>query len=282
MKHFSRILLSLLVLLSVACGTAQSPPPEIPEGTQLRLDAAIERAIDDGRIVGGVLYVESGDSKYEKVYGLRAVTPDEEVMTRDTIFDVASITKSMAATPAIMLLVERGLVDLEAPVRRYVPEFEGGWRDEATVRQLLTHFSGLRPDLDLDEPWSGYETAIDLIMLEELVNRPGAAFRYSDIGFELIGEIVHRVSGTPLDRFVEREVYAPLGMDDSGFTPDESRRPRIAPTEIVEGAGLLRGIVHDPTARRMGGLAGHAGLFTTLDDIIRYVHMLRNGGELDG
>lgn len=280
MNRVTRVL-SVLLILS-ACRTATVPSKSIPAHTKTQLDGAVERAIDDGRIVGGVLYVESGDRSYEKVYGLRAVTPNREEMTRDTIFDMASITKSMAATPAIMLLVERGEVELDAPVRRYVPEFSGGWRNEVTVRHLLTHFSGLRPDLDLGDPWSGYETAIGLIMQEELVTRPGTAFRYSDINFELIGEIVHRVSGLPLDRFVESEVYARLGMDDSEFTPDESKRPLIAPTEIVEDAGLLRGVVHDPTARRMGGVAGHAGLFTKLDDIIRYVHMLKNGGVLDG
>ncbi len=276
----SSALLSLFVL--AACQTAVPAESAIPDATITRLDAAIEHAIAEGKLVGGVLHVERGDATYDEVYGLRAITPEREPMTRGTIFDVASITKSMAATPAIMLLVQRGEVDLDAPVRRYIPELEGGWRDEITVRHLLTHFSGLRPDLDLDEPWEGYGTAIDLAMLEEPVNRPGAAFRYSDINFILVGEIVRRVSGMYLDEFVESEVYGPLKMRNSEFTPDPSKRPMIAPTEIVRNDGLLRGVVHDPTSRRMAGIAGHAGLFTTVDDVVRYVHMLQNGGVLDG
>lgn len=274
---------TLLLLLTAACRSATVPPPaSIPDATKSRLDAAIERAIADGRIVGGVLYVESGDATYEEVYGLRAINPEREAMTRYTIFDVASLTKSIAATPAIMMLVQRGEVELDAPVQRYIPEFRDGWRGEITVRHLLTHFAGLRPDLDLHKPWEGYDTAMELTMLEEPVNRPGAVFLYSDINFLLVGEIVRRVSGLPLDEFVEKEIYKPLGMEESEFTPDERKRPRIAPTEIVKDGGLLRGVVHDPTSRRMAGVAGHAGLFTTLDDVIRYVHMLQNGGELDG
>ncbi|MBW3671492.1 MAG: DUF1343 domain-containing protein, partial [Acidobacteria bacterium] len=283
MNYPRRFMFILFLLLTAACRSATVPPPaSIPDATKSRLNAAIERAIADGRIFGGVLYVESGDATYEEVYGLRAINPERETMTRDTIFDVASLTKSIAATPAIMMLVQRGQVELDAPVRRYIPEFRDGWRGEVTVRHLLTHFAGLRPDLDLHEPWEGYDTAMELTMLEEPVNRPGAVFLYSDINFLLVSEIVRRVSGLPLDEFVEKEIYEPLGMAESEFTPDETKRPRIAPTEIVKDGGLLRGVVHDPTSRRMAGVAGHAGLFTTLDDITRYVHMLQNGGELDG
>lgn len=282
MNRLQRLSIVLFLLLAAACRSATLAPAAIPETTISRLDEAVERAMAQGRIVGGVLHVEHGDATYRKVYGQRATTPEREEMTVDTIFDVASITKSMAATPAIMLLVQRGEVDLDAPVKRYVPEFEGGWRDEITVRHLLTHFSGLRPDLDLDEPWSGYDTAMELTMIEEPVHRPGSAFLYSDINFLLVSEIVHQVSGMPFDAFVESQVYGPLGMHESEFTPDESKRPRIAPTQIVPDAGLLRGVVHDPTSRRMAGVAGHAGLFTTIDDVVRYVHMLQNGGVLDG
>lgn len=282
MMRFSWRFLSLLVVVLAACTSLPPTTRSIPEQTRARLDSAVESAIADGRIIGGVLYVESGGESYEQVYGHRSRVPSVEPMTDETIFDVASLTKAMAATPAIMKLVERGEVALDAPVHRYVPRFRGGWRDEITVRHLLTHYSGLRPSLDLGEPWSGYETAMDLTMEEEPRNRPGAVFRYSDINFLLVGEIVRRVSGMPLDVFVEREIYQPLGMKESEFTPDRSKVDGIAPTEIVDDGPPLRGIVHDPTARRMDGVAGHAGLFTTLDDIIRYVRMLRNGGELDG
>jgi CubicO group peptidase (beta-lactamase class C family) len=252
-------------------------------------------------------------------------------MTADTIFDAASITKVMATTPSIWLLIERGRIELDAPVSRYIPEFKGGWRDEMTIRHLLTHTSGLRPDLDLTPAWSGYDTAIRMAIAEEPRQRPGYTFRYSDINFELLGEIVRRVSGEPLDVFAKHEIFEPLRMRDTGFresfvgsreseqkrqesspTPDarnatpETRRSdvgsresekstsvrassptpdprhptpaqRIAPTEQTP-EGMLRGVVHDPTSRRMGGVAGHAGLFTTAHDLAIYCRMLLRGG----
>src|SRR5207253_934132 len=148
-------------------------------------------------------------------------------------------------------------------------------RHEVTVRHLLTHTSGLRPDLDLDQPWSGERKGIELALTEEPRNRPGFVFRYSDINFLLLGEIVQRVSGEPLDRFAARSIYAPLGMRDTGFRP--AMTARIAPTERIDGT-ILRGAVHDPTARRMGGVAGHAGLFTTAADLATYARCLIRGG----
>ncbi|MCU1347553.1 MAG: pbpE 6 [Acidobacteria bacterium] len=234
------------------------------------MDAAIGQAISERKLPGGVLWIERNGAVYTKAYGNRAVEPRIEPMTRDTIFDAASLTKVTVTAPAIFLLIERGRVSLDARVATYLPEFRGGWRDEVTVRHLLTHTSGLRPDVDLDEPWSGAATGIRLALAEEPRNRPGFVFRYSDINFLLLGEIVQRVSGQPLERFAARELFAPLGMHDSGFKPALTKR--IAPTEH------LRGAVHDPTARRMGGVAGHAGLFTTAADLARYARCIVNGG----
>src|SRR5437762_9187782 len=145
----------------------------------------------------------------------------------------------------------------------------------------MTHTSGLRPDISTQPAWSGYDTAIRMACAEKLVTPPDTAFRYSDINFFLLGEVVRRVSGTKLDEFVAREIYRPLKMKDTGFLPPASKLPRIAPTERVNGK-VLRGVVHDPTARYMGGVAGHAGLFTTAADLARYARMLLNLGELDG
>jgi uncharacterized protein YbbC (DUF1343 family)/CubicO group peptidase (beta-lactamase class C family) len=242
------------------------------------IDGAIEQAIADHRIPGGVFHLERERDVYEKVYGNRAVEPSIEPMTADTIFDAASITKVVATTPSIWLLIERGQVSLEAPVSRYIPEFHGGWRDEIRVRHLLTHTSALRADLDLRDGWSGYDTAMSLVMKEEPTNRPGIIFRYSDINFELLGEIVHRVSGQPLDQFARKEIFQPLKMKDTAFRPlaTGNRQPatRIAPTE----RDVDRGAVHDPTARRMGGVAGHAGLFITVADLAKYCRMILAGG----
>jgi CubicO group peptidase (beta-lactamase class C family) len=187
----------------------------------------------------------------------------------------------MATTPAIMWLVEHGQVALDAPVARYIPEFAGGGKEAVTVRQLLTHTSGLPPDIETHSDWRGRETAIKMACAENLQSVPGTAFKYSDINFFLLGEIVERVSGEPLEGFTQRRIFGPLKMKDTGYLPAAAKRPRIAPTEVVNGQPW-RGVVHDPTARHMGGVAGHAGLFTTAADAARYARMMLNLGELDG
>lgn len=236
-----------------------------------QIDQTIQRAIAQHNIPGAVYHLERNGKVVEKAYGDRALVPRRERMTRDTIFDAASLTKVVATAPSIWLLIERGKVELDAPLNRYITEARG----DITIRHLLTHTSGLRPDLDLREPWQGYETGIALAVKEESVNRPGYVFRYSDINYELLGEVVRRVSGEPLDVFAKREIFAPLRMRDTGFHPRQS--PRIAPTEFADGV-MLRGTVHDPTARRMGGVAGHAGLFTTAADLAKFARMLLRGG----
>ncbi len=245
------------------------------------MDAAINQAIADKRTPGGVLWLEHRGVSYHKAYGNRALVPEVEPMTEDTIFDAASVTKVAACTPAVMLLVERGLVKLDEPVQTYIPEFKGDGRETITVRQLMLHISGMRGDIETKTDWHGQQTAIQKACVEKLQNPPGKTFVYSDINFFLLGEIVQRVSHTPLEKFLQREVYQPLKMVDSGFLPPESKLARIAPTQVVEGKPW-RGVVHDPTARHMGGVAGHAGLFTTTADLARYARMLLNLGSLDG
>ena len=227
-----------------------------------------------------------------EAYGSRATVPSREPMSLDTVFDLASLTKVVATTTAIMTLVEQGRVRLSEPVSAYVPGFERYGKGGVTVGHLMAHISGLRPDLDLGEPWKGYDTAIQLARDEALVAGPGERFIYSDINYFLLGEIVRVVSGEPLDAYARRAVFTPLGMRDTGFLPPQTLRPRIAPTERCDemdqwpckrpGAAPLRGSVHDPTARRMGGVAGHAGLFGTAADLGRFARMLLAGGALDG
>jgi uncharacterized protein YbbC (DUF1343 family)/CubicO group peptidase (beta-lactamase class C family) len=245
------------------------------------IDRAVEQAIADGKCPGGVIWIEHKDIKYSKAYGHRAVVPALEPMTIDTIFDVASLTKVVACTPAVMLLVERGHIQLDARVCQYLPEFTGEGKEEITVRQLMAHLSGLRGDVETKSDWTGQQTAIRKACEEKLLTKPGTAFRYSDINFFLLGEIVQRVAEVPLEQFVEREIYRPLQMPDTGFLPPASWLDRIAPTEAIDGKPW-RGVVHDPTARKMGGVAGHAGLFTTAADLARYARMLLREGELDG
>lgn len=201
-------------------------------------------------------------------------------MTEDTIFDAASLTKVMATTPAIMRLAERGALDLEAPVQKYIPEFRRDGKDGITLRHLLTHTSGLRSGLG--RKVDGQRSAIAYACQEKVTNAPGTSFTYSDINFILLGEVVERVSGEPLDEFVTEEIYRPLKMNDTRYRPWTRDTARIAPTQRDGTNGVLRGEVHDPTARGMGGVAGHAGVFTTTADLARYARMLLNGGELDG
>ncbi|MDQ6633081.1 MAG: DUF1343 domain-containing protein, partial [Verrucomicrobiota bacterium] len=216
-----------------------------------------------------------------KAFGDRAVEPKFEEMTRDTIFDAASLTKILAGTPAIMILVERGQVKLDERVSTYIPEFKGDGKETITVKQLLTHSSGLPPDIDTKTKWHGSETAIRMAAAEKLQNKPGEKVVYSDINLFLVGEIVQRVSGLKLNEFVAKEIYQPLKMVDTGYLPPKEKMSRIAPTEKTDGE-ILRGVVHDPTARYMGGVAGHAGIFTTAADLARYARMFLNQGELDG
>src|SRR6185436_3848857 len=164
---------------------------------------------------------------------------------------------------------------------KYIPEFASEGKDAITICQLLTHTSGLRPDVSLKPDWNGYEAAIRLACAEKVSATPGEKVIYSDTGMILVGEIVRRVSGEPLVQFVKREIYDPLGMRDTGFNPPKEKLSRIAPTEVEDGVPV-RGVVHDPRSRRMGGVAGHAGLFFTAADLARYARMLLNLGELDG
>lgn len=269
-------LLTTLLLLA----PFQEAPGTAFSGSAL-LDSLIDQAIREDEIPGAVLLVShKGRVVHRRAYGCRAVEPEHEPMTVDTIFDAASLTKVIATTPAIMKLFEQGKLRLNDRVTQYLPDFQGGASD-ITVRNLLTHFSGLRPDLDLEPRWSGYQTGIDLALIDSPVALVGARFIYSDINFLLLGEIVQRLSGQPLPEFVADHIYKPLGMKDTVFRPPAELLPRIAPTEIVDGR-LLRGVVHDPTCRYLGGVAGHAGLFTTAEDLSRFAEMMLGGGQRNG
>ena len=267
--------LLLAMACAVLCTSAQSLSGFT---TSAALDASTEKAIRDGLIPGAVLIVGyDGNIVHRKAYGARALVPSREAATLDTIYDIASLTKVVATTPAIMKLYEQGKIHLDDPVTAYLPEFQGG-KSSITIRQLMTHFSGLRPDLDLDPLWSGYDTGIRRALIDKPTRPPGEQFVYSDINFELLGEIVRRVSGMPLDQFAREQIFEPLGMSDTTFKPPASLSARIAPTEVDAATGKpWRGVVHDPTARYMGGVAGHAGVFSTADDLARFAQMMLNG-----
>jgi len=259
------------------------------------MDAAVTNAIASGRLPGGVLWLERRGDSHIQAYGQRSVRPNREPMTVDTVFDAASLTKAVVTTPCILRLVEQGRVDLDAPVGRHLEGFTGDGRETITVRQLLTHVSGLPPGLPRSPAWRGASNALALARSQPLMEPPGSRFRYSDINFILLGLIIEKASGQPIDEFATNTLFAPLRMNHSGFLPfsptETNDLPRnlptqgiamIAPTEELAGSVVLRGIVHDPTTRRLGGVAGHAGLFTTAADLARFSRMVLNGGTLDG
>ena len=275
-------------LLGAASAGAQS----IDTARLAWVDALVEEAIEAGRLPGAVVLVGRGDEVvYHEAFGNRSVVPARDAMTRDTVFDLASLTKVVATTTSVMQLVEAGRIRLTDRVGTFIPEFARYGKEDVTIRHLLTHMSGLRPDLPLEDEFDGADIAIHRATEEVLLAPPGERFVYSDINFFLLGEIVARVSGLPLERYARERIFAPLGMRDTMFNPPASLAPRIAPTEACPPLGwpcdgpdavMLRGTVHDPTARRMAGVAGHAGLFSTAADLAIFCRMLLGGGAVDG
>jgi uncharacterized protein YbbC (DUF1343 family) len=267
-------------VLFLTCAAVTALAQETFSGSAA-LNAQVDQAVRDALIPGAVLVVgHDGKIVHRKAYGSRALIPARESMTVDTIFDVASLTKVVATTPALMKLFEEGKLRLTDPVTAYLPEFQGG-KSEITIRDLMTHFSGLRPDLDLEPAWSGYATGIARALSDKPAGPPGKRFVYSDINFILLGEIVRRLSGKTLDDYTRQTIFEPLDMRETRFRPPPPLRPRIAPTELDPDTGApFRGVVHDPTSRYMGGAAGHAGLFTTASDLSRFAEMMLGMGQL--
>ena len=242
------------------------------------LDPIMEKAVADGNIPGGVLLIgHNGKVIYRKAFGWRSLEPEREPMTVDTEFDLASLTKCVATAPSVMKLIQEGRVRLNDPVSAYLPEFAQNGKQDITVRELLTHYSGLAPDLDLKTPWTGQGTAFEMAMHEKPAYPPGSRFVYSDINFETLGFLVEKVTGVSLSEFASRNIFIPLGMTNTRFLPPGEWKPRTAPTQYDEQGKMLRGVVHDPTARRMGGVAGHAGVFSTADDLAKFAQDMLSG-----
>jgi uncharacterized protein YbbC (DUF1343 family)/CubicO group peptidase (beta-lactamase class C family) len=273
-----------------ACGIllAAGTPPVCAGGT--RIDAGVleavaevaRRNVDEGRIPGAVIVIGNhGGVIYRGAFGTRVPAPVREPMTLDTEFDLASLTKVVATTTAIMQLFEHGKLRLDDPAARYWPAFAAHGKGAITIRQLMTHYSGLRADLDTEANWSGYSRALRLIESERPIYSPGTRFLYSDINFEVLGELVRRVSGEPLDAYCRKFIFAPLAMNRTFFKPPASIESCIAPTAAGH-ADSGRGEANDPTACRMGGVAGHAGLFSDGGDLARFAEAMLNGGSLGG
>lgn len=250
-------------------------PPEsrAPAG----LDTIVATQIAEGRIPGAV--VVAGDAQapaWRYAAGMRTRGAQPEPMTMDTVFDLASLTKVIATTTAVLQLVDAGRLDLDAPVARYWPAFGAQGKGDISVRELLAHTSGLPPGVPIAHAANTHDVlreAADVVP----GTAPGTRVIYSDVNFIVLAKLVERVSGERFDAWCRTHIFAPLGMVDTGFRPDAALTTRIAPT-----GSRARGIVHDPIASRMGGIAGHAGLFATAGDLARYARMLLQGGTLDG
>ncbi len=280
--------LPALVVLAIGLlpGARQEPGKPAagePDRTVLaRIDQLVEQAIGRGDCPGAVVLVTH---RYRpvwfKAYGHRQLRPVPELMTRDTLFDMASLTKVMATATSVMILIDRGRIALDDPVARYLPEFGTNGKERITVEQLLRHRGGLIPDNPLRDYRHGPEEAWRRICALRPVYPVGERFKYTDVGYIVLGKLVERVSGKPLDRFAHEEIFDPLGMKDTMFCPPPELHSRCAPADRRNGR-WIRGEVHDPRAYLLGGVAGHAGLFSTATDTATFAHMILAGGSWRG
>jgi len=301
----------MFAAFSIAQGLPTAKPEKVGMSSVKlnRIDGIVENAISKKKMPGTVVLVgRKGKIVFRKAYGNRSLVPRVEPMTVDTIFDLASLTKPIATATSIMILVEQGRLRLSDTIGKFIPDIDDNRAKKITIKQLLTHTSGYRPDFNLGEKWSGRDGMLKALKKERLKTQPGMKFVYSDIGFIVLGEIVERVTGETLDVFVKRNQLSSLKFstfirrDSNRKTPNSlanySWMERTAPTEDICGQQsylgskpdqackklqtILRAAVHDPTSYRMNGVAGHAGLFSTADDLARYCQMLLKGGILDG
>ncbi len=333
-KWFFLGLICACLCLSAANASSQGLPVAAPQTVGMnaakleQIDGLVNADIADKKLPGAVIIVgRKGKIVYRKAFGNRSLVPTVEKMTVDTIFDVASLTKPVATATSIMILVEQGKLRLNDTIGKFIPDIDDPDAKRVTIQQLLTHTSGYRPDFDLGEKWTGREGMLAALKKEKLRAAPGARFVYSDIGFIVLAEIIHRVADGRdgyqfhgLTNFAPQKVFSPTGMSSTGFmnvlispldgeiSPahlllrsrpfrgnEEAKLTDFAPTENVKGQAsylgssfqgpmevgdqILRAVVHDPTALRMGGLAGHAGLFSTADDLAQFCQVLLNGGS---
>ncbi|MCE2578136.1 serine hydrolase domain-containing protein [Gluconacetobacter entanii] len=274
-RHLRRRHALLLATAATLGACARTSHGQRMTRNMAEVDHLLEQAVTTHATPGVVCAIgHAGKVVYRSVHGQRSVAPTHEAMTWDTVFDMASLTKAVITAPSMMQLWEQGRFNLDDPVYRYLPQFATQGKSGITIRHLLTHYSGLRPDLGLQDKWQGRDAAFRLAMNTVPDHPPGSGFVYSDINFITLGFLVEKLSGMTLDAYASRYILTPLNMRMSGFLPPETWRAHIAPTQFDENGQMLRGQVHDPSARRMGGVAGHAGLFSTADDMCVYAQAL--------
>ena len=243
------------------------------------IEPLITAAIAERKLPGAVVCLgRRGRIGWLKAYGDKQLAPERQPMTVDTVFDLASLTKPIATATAVMKLVDMGRVRIDEPVVKHLPEFAPHGKDVLTLEDLLVHHSGLIADNPLGDYGEGRERAWRRICDLKLLSPPRSKFIYSDVNFIVLGELASRLRGEPLERLVQERIFAPLGMRETGYTPGPELRARAAPTQQREGR-WMRGEVHDPRAWKLGGVAGHAGLFSTAADLAVYAQAMLNGGQ---
>ena len=288
--HYSWVAILLALFASSAAGA--EPATRLPAATPAELgldtakleqiDTVVQASINKGEIPGVVvLVVRQGKIAFRKAYGWRCKQPTEERMTVDTVFDLASLTKPIATATSVMILLEQGKWELSEPVSRYLPEFAKNGKEAITLEQLLLHTSGLVADNPVADYQNGRKKAWEQICNLRPLTGPGQQYRYSDVNFLVLGELIERQSGEALDVFARKHIFAPLGLRETLFRPDKDLAERAAPTE-KRGDHWMRGEVHDPRAYLLGGVAGHAGLFSTAEDLAVFAQMILNGGSYGG
>src|SRR5204863_9290227 len=285
-----RRVVGLIICFAAACACAPVPPansqpPQSAERSQLRdsLRALLARAFSDSAFPGAfaVVGTHAGILAEDSVCHLDWGA--SEVPNEHSLWDLASLTKVVGMTTAMIQLYEQGKVSLDAPLQRYIPEWQGPHKELVTIRHLITHTSGLPAFKAYDQQTHDADSLAKLMFSTPLDTLPGVRMVYSDIGAYMLGRLVERLSGETLDQYVLNHVFRPLGMNETMYRPPASLKPRIAPTEIdpIRG-GKVWGVVHDERAYYLGGVSAHAGIFSSAHDLARFARMYLNGGTLDG
>jgi uncharacterized protein YbbC (DUF1343 family)/CubicO group peptidase (beta-lactamase class C family) len=281
------IILPLLLGLAADASAAGLPHAEpgavgMDAAHLQRIDDIVAQGLAEKRMPGCVVCIgRRGKIVLLKAYGNKQLQPNELPMTTDTVFDMASITKPMATATSVMILLERGQLKLNQRVSSLIPDFAANGKEEITIFDLLTHESGLLPDNKVADYEDGPEKALERICALSLQAPTGTKFIYSDVNYILLGELVRRASGKSVHEFSQENIFQPLGMHETGYLPREALKSRAAPTEERDGH-WMQGEVHDPRAFLQGGVAGHAGLFSTAEDIAIYAQMMIQQGEYGG
>ncbi len=272
----------MLVACALLCDTRPIAAQTLDRARMASVDQLINQAVARTEIPGAVLLVGRGDKiVYDKAYGSRSIRPTTRPMAVDTVFDLASLSKPVGCATSIMLLVERGKLKVTDPVAKYIPAFAANGKEAITIEQLLLHQGGLIPDNAMADYQDGPAAAVAKIYALKPSKEPGKSFVYSDVGYIVLGELVRVVDGRPLDRFAREEIFLPAGMTETLYRPGADLQPRCAPTQQRDGH-WMQGGVHDPRAYALGGVAGHAGVFSTARDLSRFCRMILAGGIIDG